>query len=623
VFGEEDVVKSHLKRSFELSYFLIFAFVVLLSRVCYLQILNGEKLEKYSIENSLREQIVWAPRGKILSRNGTILVDNKASFNVTLTRQDLKNKDETIKELSKIINFTEKEISEKIKKHIFEARYKPIVIKRNVTQKEIALIETQLEKLPGVNVEISITREYLNEEVGAHFLGYISEIRSDQLKKLKKRDGLNYNLGDFIGQRGVEQTFDLVLRGVNGREYLEVDAFGRKRRSSGNGVYAGIKNLPPEVGGKLILTIDQEIQNVAYDMLKDKAGALVAIDVETGALIAMVSTPSFQPSQFAQGLDPDYWKSLLTNKRKPLRDKAIQEHYAPGSTFKVVTAVAGLMEGIINPKTVHFCDGSITLGRRTYHCWNKHGHGAVNLRSALRGSCNVYFQQIAKKLDIDVLAKYAKEFGLGQKTGIRVKRETSGLVPTKKWKLKNRGQKWTKGETLSCAIGQSYMLTNLLQLSVLYSALANGGKVYRPKIVQKAYNLRGELVEELKPELIKEVGLNSEWLKAINEGLHDVVNHERGTAFYGFDVEQIKLAGKTGTSQVVGFIKGEDRVKCDDAPYKYRHHALFAGFAPYDNPKVAIAAIVEHGCSGRRVVPIVKEVAKRYLEKYHPNVVKR
>ncbi len=616
MFDEQEIVEFHHGRADFLLGIILFLISLVVFRVGYLQVIKGEKLYRYSLENRLREEIVWAPRGKIFSRDDEILVNNSPRFDAIVTRQYLKNSQETFKNLSSIINVSLEDILKKIKRYGGEPRYRPIILKKNLSNKEIALIETQAEKLPGISVEVSISREYLNEEVGAHLYGYISEINSEQLPKYKARDGYAYNLRDLIGQAGIEKYFDLDLRGQNGREYVEVDALGRKRKYlKSEQIFSGMEKIEPLPGHSLRLSIDKELQDLAYELLQDKSGAVVGIDVETGEILTMLSSPAFKPSRFTRGLDKDYWFSLLNDPLKPLYDKTIQEHYSPGSTFKVVTALAGLIEEIVTPYKTYFCNGSLKLGRRTYHCWNKEGHGEVNLFKALRGSCNVYFQQIAKELDIDVLAEYATLLGFGKRTGISLPRETSGLIPTKAWKKKTHGYKWSKGETLSCAIGQSFTLTTILQLANAYATIANGGKLMKPFIVKNILDANKSVIKKFEPEIIKDINIEKHILDSLRRGLYEVVNHEGGTARRFID-PKVRLAGKTGTTQVVSKSKVEGYEDCEDLPYKYRHNALFAGFAPYEKPRIALAAIVEHGCSGGKAAgPIVYNLAKAYLKK--------
>src|SRR5690606_18257094 len=354
----------------------------------------------------------------------------------------------------------------------------------------------------------------------------------------------------------------------------------------------------PLSGKNVKLTIDRDMQLAGYKALEGRVGGVVALDVNTGEVLAMVSRPSFDPSQFSRGLTPEYWRGLITNKDHPLRDRNIQEHFSPGSTFKAFTAITAFEKGEIDEHTEVNCTGSFRLGRKVYHCWKRGGHGPTTLVKAIRESCNVYFWKTANRLDIDDLAKYSKAFGYGGKTGISLPREVSGLIPTKEWKKKRFGSEWQAGETLSCSIGQSYVLVSTIQMAISYAAIANGGKIYRPYVVKDIYDTDGELVKTFTPEVLSQVEIkNPKTLKLVREGLYQVMNNPKGTAFARRG-QGIMMAGKTGTSQVKSASADKIYQRCDLMDYESRHHGLFVGFAPYDNPKIATAVIIEHGCGG-------------------------
>lgn len=620
MFGEEELVKIHKDRATLMSYIVMLAFGLVLSRLWYLQVYKGETLHNYSIQNRLRKEVVWAPRGHIYSRDDQLLVDNIPRFDAILTPQFLLDKDETLQKLSTILETDVEAIDAILKKNSNQAKYRPIIIKKNITFKELAQIETLNSDLPGVSVDTFISREYRDKEVGAHLLGYISEISQVQLPKLRARDGTDYRLGDFIGQFGIEEQLDRHLRGENGHEFVEVDARGRKKRYiNTDNLFKGIEDEKPVLGNNVKLTIDRDMQNAAYKGLEGKVGGIVAIDVNTGEVLTMVSRPSFDPSQFSRGLTPEYWRSLITNENHPLRDRNIQEHFSPGSTFKPFTAIAAFEEGEIDEKTEIFCSGSWKVGRKVYHCWKRGGHGATNLVKAMRESCNVYFQRAAYRMDIDVLAKHSRNFGFGSRTGISLPREVNGLIPTQEWKRKRYGQEWQAGETLSCAIGQSYVLTSTMQLAVAYAAIANNGKVLRPYVVKEITDDQGNIVKASNPEVISEIKFkNPNSLKYVKEGLYQVVNAYRGTAFSRRG-QGILMAGKTGTSQVKSSSADKIYQKCENMDYRDRHHGVYVGYAPADNPQIAAAVIVEHGCHGSSAAtPIAEAVITEYMKKYQP-----
>jgi penicillin-binding protein 2 len=620
MFGEEELVKIHKTRATQLANIILACFGLVLARLWYLQVYKGETLYNYSLQNRLRKEVVWAPRGQIYSRDNQLLVDNIPRFDVTLVPQYLSDKDVTIKRLAGILSMEEAAINKILTKNANQAKYRPIVIKKNINFDEVAKIETQNSDLPGISVDTFISREYKDKEIGAHLLGYISEISQNQLPKFRERDNFDYRLGDFIGQFGIEEQLDKFLRGVNGHDFVEVDARGRRKKYiNTDNLFDGIEDLKPTPGYNVKLTIDRDMQTAAFNALEGKVGGIVAIDIESGEVLTMVSRPAFDPSQFSRGLTAEYWKSLVNNKEHPLRDRNIQEHYSPGSTFKALTGIAAFDNGIIDEKTEVNCNGSYRLGRKVYHCWKKEGHGATNLVKAIRESCNVYFQKAANKMDIDEIAKYAKMFGLGHKTGISMPREVSGLIPTKEWKMKRYGAEWQAGETLSCAIGQSYVITSMIQMATAYGAIANGGQIFRPYVVKDIYSNQGELLKTFTPELLKNISLkNPNTLKYIREGLYQVVNNPKGTA-YARRGKGIQMAGKTGTSQVRSASADKVYQKCESMDYESRHHGLFVGFAPFNNPKIAAAAMVEHGCHGSSAAtPVVEAVISAYMKKYQP-----
>lgn len=618
MFGEDDLVKSHQDRADILFNLIVIAFAILIARLWYLQIYKGKQFFNYSLENRLRKDVVRAPRGMIFSRNNVLLTHNIPRFDAIVTPQYLEDEEETIKSLSKILEMDVESINKIMKKYRGQAKYIPVIIKKNISRKEVALIETESAKLPGISVETFITREYTDKQAGAHLLGYISEISQEKLPRFRERDKYDYKVGDFIGQAGIEQEFDLDLRGSDGYQFMEVDARGRARRHVNSGdLYTGIENKAPQPGKNIRLTIDRDLQLAAFHALEGKDGAAVAIDVRNGEVLAMVSRPGYDPGQFSTGLTSDYWSGLINDIKRPLRDRAIQEHYSPGSTFKTLTHIAALEEGIISHDSKVLCTGSYRYGGRNYHCWKKGGHGVIDVITALRDSCDVFYYQIATKIDIDVINKYATMFGMGQKSGIILPRETSGLIPTKEWKKKRFGVEWQRGETLSCVIGQSFVNVTPLQLAMFYSTIANGGKLYRPHVVKEVFTNTGEVVKRFEPEIINEVKISAPTMKIVREALYDVVNSPRGTSFrnksYG-----LQMSGKTGTAQVVSFSADKIYTKCENHEYRFRHHGIFTAYVPSYEPRLAIAIVGEHVCSGSAGAgPIAKQIAEAYMYKYY------
>lgn len=621
MFGQDDLVKNHRSRANFIGNLVLICFGIILARLWYLQIFQGEELYQWSLQNRLRKEIVKAPRGMVYTTDNELIVDNVPRFDAVITPQYLTDRKVTLKRLGKILDMSEASIKKILQRNSRQPKYKPIIVKKNISRKEVALIETENSKVPGVSVETFISREYLDKEIGAHVLGYISEIRENQLDRYKKRDKFSYKLGDFIGQFGLEEEYDLKLRGKDGFEFVEVDALGRKKRHiNSENFLSNIQNKPVVPGSNVRLTIDRNMQEAGYKALEGKVGSVVAIDIKTGEILTMVSRPAFDPSQFSRGITSEYWQSLVTDENNPLRDRSIQEHYPPGSTFKAITGIAALEEGVVDEHTEVNCTGRFVLGRRPFHCWKRGGHGKTKIYKALRESCNVYFYKIATRLGIDTLAKYATALGLGQKTGVNLPREISGLIPTEEWKLKKSGIPWQLGETLSCVIGQSYILATPLQLALSYSAIANGGEIFRPFLVKEIFNNAGDITYQGKPQLKSKAEISEKTFEIIRKGLYEVVNKRKGTAWYRRG-RGIEMAGKTGTSQVLRLTADNVYNKCEDLPYGERRHGVFVAFAPYRNPRIAVASIVEHGCHGSSAAaPVVEKVVTSFMKKYEPKL---
>ncbi|HAR42017.1 MAG TPA: penicillin-binding protein 2, partial [Bdellovibrionales bacterium] len=441
-------------------------------------------MRQYSEENRIKRVKITAPRGMIFDRDRTLLIDNRPAYDLEIIPQYLKESKQTVQVigvLAKILRMPESKIYEILQKAKSQPSFMPVKIKTDLTRDEVATVESWKISMPGIDVREEIKRTNIYGDVAAHLLGYIGEVNATELPSFNKK-GLKYKLGDNIGKFGLEQRLENILRGIDGEELKEVDALGRVKLGQGKGRVLDANSIKAAKPGKnLVLTIDQDLQLAAATAFGDKSGSVVAVDPNSGEILAMLSRPSFDPTEFSRGISSAQWNKLINNENHPLRDKTIQDHYSPGSVFKTVTAIAGLEEGVIDEKSTIRCTGSIRVGNRVYHCWQKHGHGELNVISALTQSCDVFFYRVSQKLkSVDDLAKWAFHLGLGAKTGINMSREVSGLIPTEEWKKKRFNQPWNPGETLSVAIGQSFVLTTALQLANMYAAIGNGGTVYRP-----------------------------------------------------------------------------------------------------------------------------------------------
>lgn len=620
--GQEEQLREYQDR-FKYFYFVVaISLIILVARLVYLQILQGDTMRRYSEENRIKRVRVAAPRGMIFDRNRVLLIDNQPAFDLEITPQYLqssKEKEKVIEQLGELIDKKPKEIEEILDKSRNQPAFLPVKIKTDLTRDEVAKLETWKIAMPGTSVKMEIQRTNVYKDIASHLLGYIGKIDPRERSRLRKK-GQDYQLGDNIGKVGIEKRLENVLRGQDGQEVVEVDALGRRiRERNSPGVISKSKNRPVLPGKNLILTIDQDLQLAAVKAFGDQAGGLVAINPKNGEILAMVSRPSFDPTQFSRGISPSLWKSLLNNPHRPLRDKTIQDHYPPGSVFKVVTAITALEEKVITPNTVFQCNGFIKVGRRRYHCHKGGGHGAVNVISALAESCDVFFYRAAQKLkSVDQLAKWAKSLGLGKYSEIDLAREVPGLVPTEDWKMKRFKTPWTPGELLSVAIGQSFVLSTPIQLANLLATIANHGTTYRPYYIKSIESPDGGLIQEFQPQVISETKMSPQTIQYVIEGLHQAVNSRKGTAFWQ-RLPGMGFVGKTGTSQIIRLSADKIYQKCENLKYQHRHHGLFAGFAPMDDPSIAVAVIAEHSCHGSTgAAPVARAVIETYLKKKFP-----
>jgi penicillin-binding protein 2 len=560
----------------------------------------------------------------IFDRNGTLLIDNHPAFDLEIIPQYLKESKQTdsvLARLAPLIGMPEKEIRQILEKARTQPTFMPVKVKVDLSRDEVAAVESWKIEMPGVQIQQEIKRTNVYGDIASHLLGYIGEVNSSELASLNKNPKLGYKLGDTIGKFGLEQRMEETLRGRDGERLVEVDAMGRLKLGSGRArVQDAFAEVAPQPGKNLHLTIDQDLQITAAQAFGEKAGALVAIEPGTGQILAMISRPSFDPTEFSRGIPTSTWQALLANENRPLRDKTLQDHYPPGSVFKIVTAVAGLEEGVIDSKSQFFCTGSLRVGNRVHHCHLKQGHGEVDVVKALSRSCDVFFYRVAQKLNsVDDIAKWARFLGLGRKTGINLAMENPGLIPTEEWKQKRYGSPWNLGETLSVAIGQGPVLTTILQLANLYASIANGGTLFRPYMIRRVETYEGNLLKDTLPEKMDEHRLKPETYDLIRRGLWGVVNAPGGTAL-SQRLPGMDFAGKTGTAQVISLSKDKIYGKCMNMRYKERHHGLFAGYAPSHNPKIAVALVAEHACSGSGGAgPIARAVVKKYLEKLDPS----
>jgi len=571
----------------------------LAGRLYYLQVLESERYSTLADENRINLRLLAPPRGRIVDRLGRPLAVNRQDYRVFLIAEQANDVESTLRALGSLVEISDSERKRVLKELGRKRKFVPVTVRDGLNWEAVARIEVNAPDLPGISIDEGQSRYYPQGEVAAHLLGYVAAVSEAELTG----DPL-LELPDFrTGKAGIEKVHDLELRGTGGSSEVEVNSVGRVIRELGR--------TEGQPGSDITLTIDLDLQRLALDRLEGQSGAAVVLDVHTGDVLAMASTPGFDPNAFNRGLGTEEWRGLINNPRAPLTNKAVAGTYAPGSTFKIAVALAALEKGVITPDTHFSCFGHLKLGNAKFHCWKKWGHGSMDLREALGQSCDVYFYEVAKRTGIDQITAMAKRLGLGQTSGIDLPNERSGLLPDRDWKMAATGTPWQIGETLIAGIGQGYVLTTPLQLAVMTARVANGGHAVEPRLTRAI--LKPGQQEAPHREPVKNLGLVPAHVQVVREGMSRVVNGPRGTARRAAIKEPgMGMAGKTGTSQVRRITKAEREAgvfKNEDLPWERRDHALFVGYAPVDAPKYAVAVIVEHGGGGSKVAaPIARDI---------------
>ncbi len=603
---DESDLNGYRKKALSSLFLLIFFFAVIVTRLWFLQINKGEYYSELADSNRVRYQEIAAPRGNIYDRRGREIVTNRPSFNVVWLRESNRVDQDWLKNLNKIIDQDPSELLEKIRKMSGEPGHIPVRLAEDVSWDLVARIENNRMYLPEIKIEVVPLRVYHHGNLASHLIGYLGEISKTELDAADKE---LYRGGDMIGKMGLERLRESDLRGEKGRDYMEVNALGFEQKN--------LKGVEPLPGRDLHLTLDVELQKIAEEAMaaENYAGAVVAMEAQTGRLLVLASAPTLHLEEFVGGISQKAWQGMLDNPLHPLVNKLVQGQYPPGSTYKPVTAFAGLAEGVITADTTFYCPGSYRFGNRTYRCWKRGGHGTVSLRRAVAESCDVYFYQVGQRLGVDRLARYARMFGLGEKSGVEMEHEKSGLIPTAAWKKSKRGQAWQEGETLSIAIGQGYDLATPLQIAEMTAVIANGGTLYKPSVIEKVVDPDGRVTHSFTPEVLSRISGQGRSLKLVREGMVDAVNSRRGTGREAqIDAHGILVGGKTGTAQVVRLAVYK-HLKEKDIPYQYRDHAWFTCFAPAVNPEIVVTVLVEHGLHGGSAsAPIAARILNRYFE---------
>lgn len=626
---EEPALRELQNRGFILYAALTFLFTLLIIRLIYLQLIQGSALYAFSEKNLLKEIRVQPPRGIIYDRNKKVIAENLPNFALSLSPQYIKELDALAAEISKIIDIPKEDIVTKFKRDSkINGSYRPVTIKNFLSRTEINRLELLKIEFPGIDIEELIFREYPYHDAFAHVIGYISEISDTELPRLREKGNRIVQQGDVIGKSGLEDRYDDTVRGVTGISYVKVDAKGREALGESLKFLGNIEDLPPKAGNNMETTLDLDLQLAAHETFsKNKqTGALVAINKQ-GEILALYNNPSFDPNLFSKGITSDLWSKLVNNPDKPLRNKAIQDHHSPGSTFKPFVALASLQTGNIKEHTLVNAPPIFMFGKRPYHDHTKTGQGYITVTQAIEMSSNVFFYKQGLAVGVDKLALYTKALGLGSRTDIDLKNEIPGLIPTSEWKQKHRGEPWQEGENISIAIGQGFISVTTLQLAMAYMAIANNGQVYKPMIVKKITDTENKTLQEFSPTLVNDLGdpskpyyISPENFKIVQKGLYLVANGQKGTA-RGAKIPGFIIAGKTGTAQVRGFSADQVYANCSTRPKKQRHNGLYIAYGPFENPEITVAVLTEGSCSSKEAVPLVREFYEAYVKKYHPTAI--
>lgn len=579
-------------------------FLLLGLRLWYLQIISHEEYQERSVRNRTRVLPLEASRGPIYDRNGLLLVGNRPSFQISVMRQDIEDRQTLLQRLAELLEVDLQVLEQRWQAGNRFPIYRPVPLATDVSRDMMERIQEHSVELPGVLTEVRPVRDYLEKGSAAHLVGYLGEITEEELAS-EKFSG--YRAGDYVGKIALEKAFESYLKGIKGQRLLEVDVKGKLLRQ--------LQKEAARPGNKLFLTLDRDLQRAADEAFGDQSGAAIALDVTNGDILAMVSRPTFDPALFARGIASDEWLALLKDTRHPLQNKVIAGQYSPASTFKMIVALAAMRAGIAGNSRVVDCKGDFELGEARFRCWKKDGHGRTNLKKALRESCDVWFYQVGLELGIDKLSVAAKEFGFGAPVGYPLPGEKAGIMPSQEWKEARYNKPWYAGETVIASIGQGFVLSTPIQLAVMTAALANGGKVLTPQLIKRIEDWQGNLLLQPEPKVARQLEYPDAAWKAVKDGLVAVVNEPRGTGQVA-RLEQIVVAGKTGTSQVVRR-KSDEEEELDEGgevPYRFRSHALFVAYAPAESPQIAVAVVVEHGQHGGSAAgPVAKSIIERYF----------
>jgi len=581
-----------LSRRVEIARFAVGAvFALLAFSYWYVQIVRGDYYYTLSENNRIRSVKITAPRGYIFDRNGVALVQNEPAYNLHLYRREAKNLAGSERFAVGALRLPPEQVHARVERALRYPEFVAVPIAENLGLEEVATIEARAPEHPEFAVAISQRRLYAQGVVAAHALGYLAEATADQIKAT----GEAHAPGDWIGQKGIEATYESLLAGVNGERRVVVDSHGRE--------IAEQSRIPAQPGQNLFVTVDLGLQRIAEEYFRERVGSAVALDPRTGEILALVSSPSYDPNWFTRRVTESEWSGLLADPHHPLQNRAIQNAFSPGSVFKVFEAYGALAGGQVDPDARVFCPGYATFYGRTFRCHKKEGHGWVNLRDAIKESCDVYFYNLGRRLGIDRIAEIARGFGFGDPTGVDLQFEKSGLVPSEEWARTKRHARWYPSETISVAIGQGPVLVTPIQVARALSALVEGGRLPTPHLFFASQDPRSGERLRYKPETKEGIPLAADKVGIVKNGMWAVLNEPGGTAYLS-RIAGLDAAGKTGTAQVVGRETGGDKPKG-----KYEDHAWFAGFAPVGDPQMVVVVFVENGGHGSAAAaPLAKQL---------------
>ena len=600
--------KTITRRMFILSSLKIAIFVAIITRLFYLQISENIKWRTLSDKNRLREWKTVPQRGIIEDYFGTKIAKNTQVFQLHMIPEDVPNLEELFFKLSKIIDFDKRAKTNLIKRLKKRKPWETIIISDNLSWSEFSRLNLFLHEMQGIKPVIAVARKYLEDGSSSHIIGYVSEMSVKDLENSALLREINVP-GLKTGKNGLEKSLNEEMIGQPGLQRFEVNAHGKRIKE--------LKLIQGTTGKNYRTTLDIEVQKSASELLKDKSGSICVMDIYTGDLVAMVSSPTFDANKFVHGIASKDWQDLINNEKKPLINKSIAGLYPPASTIKPLVALSALENDVISPNTTTECRGEIELYGHKYHCWKEKGHGFMRLRNAIKQSCDIYFYEVARRLGVDRLAVTANKFGLGNKVLDILSEELTGLVPSTKWKLKNIGKGWVLGETLLAGIGQGYFQVTPIQLCLMAAQLANGGHKIEPKIIYNEQALQPTI--DASSKRFKQLYRNQENVKFVLDAQFGATNEPMGTSYGSRHVKsEYIFAGKTGTAQIRSITEEERELKLKqkDLPYKKRDHALFIAFAPYKNPRYAFSIVIEHGGSGSsNAAPIAKKIIKKVLDR--------